>query len=63
MTDDLLTLEDIATLYRTSYRQARDVITKHPAFPAPIPGSTRRKPLWLRESILRYLRRDELEVV
>ena len=35
MTNDLLTLHDIAEMYRVSYRQARDVITKHPSFPSP----------------------------
>jgi hypothetical protein len=56
MTDDLLTIEDIAKLYRVSYRTARDVTTKNRGFPAPIPGSTRRKPLWLRETIEAYVR-------
>lgn len=56
MTDELLTTEDIAALYRVTYRTARDVIIKNPRFPKPIPSSTRRKPLWLRETIQAYVR-------
>jgi hypothetical protein len=53
---DLLTLQDIADIYRTSYRQARDVVTKHPGFPKPIPASSSHRPLWLRETIEAFVR-------
>jgi hypothetical protein len=56
MTEDLLTLADIAEIYRVNYRTARDVITKKRSFPEPIPGSTKKKPLWLRETIKAYVR-------
>jgi hypothetical protein len=56
MTDDLLTLDDIAQLYRVSYRTARDIITKRRSFPPPVPGSTKKKPLWLRETIEAFIR-------
>jgi hypothetical protein len=56
MTNDLLTLDDIAQLYRVSYRTARDIITKRRSFPSPVPGSTKKKPLWLRETIEAYVR-------
>ena len=40
MSDELLTLTDLAELYRCSYRHARDVITKLIGFPSLAPGST-----------------------
>jgi hypothetical protein len=57
MSDELLTLKDIAELYRCSYRHARDVITKLVGFPELAPGSTGRHPLWLRIEVQAYLRR------
>lgn len=56
MTTDLLTLQDIADLYRVKYRFARDQLTKRPDFPKPIPGSSRKKPLWLVDTIQKYIR-------
>jgi hypothetical protein len=57
MTDELLDLGDIATLYKCSRRHARDVITKAVRFPDIAPGSTPRNPLWLRVEIKAYLHR------
>ena len=55
MTDELLTTEDIAAMYRVSYRTARDIVTKRIGFPPPIPGSTRKKPLWIRSQVRAYI--------
>lgn len=57
MTDELLDLTDIASLYRCSRRHARDVITKLIGFPENAPGSTQRNPLWLRVEIKAFLHR------
>lgn len=57
MTDELLTLDDIAQLYRCSRRHARDVITKLVGFPENAPGATRGKPLWLRAEVRGFLHR------
>ena len=57
MSEDLLTTEDIAELYRCSYRHARDVITKQVGFPSIAPGSTTRNPLYLRTEVRSYLHR------
>jgi hypothetical protein len=57
MTDELLTLDDLASMYRCSRRHARDVIAKGSGFPELAPGSTQRNPLWLRVEIRAYLRR------
>ena len=53
---DLLTIEDIASLYRVTVRYAREQLTKRPDFPKPIPGCTSRNRLWLKESIKNYWR-------
>ena len=55
MNDELLSLVQIATMYRCSYRHARDVITKTIGFPDIAPGSTQRNPLWLTESVRDFL--------
>lgn len=57
MNDELLTIDDIAGLYRCSRRNARDVIVKLIGFPIPAPGSTQRKPLWLRTEVRAFLHR------
>lgn len=56
MTEELLTLSEIAKLYRVTYRYARDCLVKKPGFPRPAPGSTRKNPLWHRDVIRDYLR-------
>jgi len=56
MSDELLTLDDLAELYRCHRRHARDVITKLVGFPPLAPGSTQRNPLWLRDDVRAYLR-------
>jgi hypothetical protein len=56
MTEDLLTIDDIAKLYRVTRRYARDFLVKNPRFPRPVPSSTRKHPLWLRETIEAYVR-------
>ena len=55
MSDELLDLSDIASLYRCGRRHARDVITKLIGFPATAPGSTQRNPLWLRVDVRGFL--------
>lgn len=57
MTDELLNLDDIASMYRCSRRHARDVITKLVGFPDLAPGSTQRNPLWLRIEVRAFLHR------
>lgn len=49
--NDLLTLEDIAGMWRCSVRYARDTLVKMPGFPAPAPGCGVRNRVWNREEI------------
>ena len=57
MTDELLTLDDLASMYRCSRRHARDVVTKLIGFPELAPGSTARNPLWLRVEVRAFVHR------
>jgi hypothetical protein len=57
MTDELLDLDDIAQLYRCTRRHARDVTTKLVGFPEVAPGSTARKPLYLRVEVRAFMHR------
>lgn len=57
MTEELLTTEDLAELYRCSRRHVRDVIVKTLGFPEQAPGATRCKPLWLRSEVRAFLNR------
>lgn len=52
--NDLLTLEDIASMWRCSLRHARDVLVKMPGFPNPAPGSRVRNRVWNREEIEQF---------
>ena len=56
MTDELLTIDDIAELYKCSRWHARDHIVKLPGFPAAAPGTSWRKPRWLASDVRRWLR-------
>lgn len=57
MRDELLTIDDIAALYKVKRAQARDFIVKQPGFPPTIPGSTPRLPRWLRSDVMAFIRR------
>ena len=55
MTIKLLSLDEVASMYRVTRRYARDSLVKTPGFPAPVPGSTRKNPLWLEEQLKQYM--------
>lgn len=54
---DLLTIDDIAGMWKCSRRHARDVLVKMPAFPDPAPGSTIKQPVWLRTEVRAFANR------
>lgn len=60
MTDELLTLDDIAEMYKVSRWQARDNIVKSPGFPVPAPGTTWKKPRWLASEVQSFIRRGKV---
>lgn len=55
MSDELMDIQDIANLFRCSYTTARDLKVKTTGFPDPVPGSSVRKPLWLRSEVRAFL--------
>ena len=57
MSDELLTLDDLANLYRCTRRHVRDVVVKRSEFPKIAPGSTERNPLWVRIEVRAFLNR------
>jgi hypothetical protein len=57
MTDELMTIDDIAALYKTTRSKAQRYIVKRPGFPDIAPGSTWRDPRWLAVEVRAYLRR------
>jgi hypothetical protein len=59
MTDELLTIDDIAALYKCKPRTARDVIVKQPWFPQPAKGSGRKLKRWWRSDVIRAAKQKE----
>lgn len=55
MTEELLTIDDIASLYKVSRRTARDSIVKQVGFPEKVHGSSTRKPRWRAAEVHRYI--------
>jgi len=51
---ELLDLDDVAAMWKCSRRHARDILTKLPEFPTPAPGSTIKRPVWLRSRVLAF---------
>jgi hypothetical protein len=60
--NELMTLDDIAALYRCSVRHARDVIVKLPGFPPEAPGATQRNRLWVRAEVRAFLHRRPAQI-
>ena len=57
MVEELLTLDDLAGVYKCTRRHVRDVITKTIGFPEPAPGSTMFRPRWLATEVRAFLHR------
>ena len=55
--NDLLTLDDIATMWRCSRRHARDIVVKGAGFPDTAPGSTVKNPVWLTVEVKAFAHR------
>lgn len=57
MSDELLTLDDIAALYKVKRERARDNLVKLPGFPDLAPGTTWRQPRWVAAEVRAFIRR------
>lgn len=60
--NDLMTLDDIATMNHCSARHARDVLVRLPGFPNEAPTSTPRNRLWLRNEVRAYIHRKPAQI-
>ncbi len=59
--DELLTIDDIAALYKVQRRTARDEVVKSPGFPQHAPGTSWKKPRWLASEVMRFLKNESSE--
>jgi hypothetical protein len=57
--NDLMTLEDIAALWKVNREHARRYIVKLPEFPDQAPGSTRKNQRWRADQVLEFLCQPE----
>ena len=58
--EELMSIQDIADLFRCNYRTARDIKVKLIGFPEPVPGSSVRIPLWLRSDVMAFIHRKPI---
>jgi MarR-like DNA-binding transcriptional regulator SgrR of sgrS sRNA len=59
---DLMTVEEIAEMWRCSARHARDCLVKQPGFPAPAPGSGKKHRVWLRSEVRAFAQRKPARI-
>jgi len=57
---DLLTIEDIASMWRCSVRHARDCLVKLPGFPPPAPGSGPKHRVWVAREVRDFAHRKPI---
>lgn len=55
--NELLTLDDIATMWRCNRRHARDTVVKGSGFPETAPGSTLKNPVWVKVEVRAFAHR------
>lgn len=51
---EMMSIEDIAAMWKVPRYYARDVLVKQEGFPEPAPGSTRKFQRWLKSEVLRF---------
>lgn len=59
MSDELLTLEDIAEMHKCDRRYARDIVVKTPGFPHEAPTSRPKHRLWIRAEVVQFVTRGQ----
>lgn len=52
---ELLTIEDIARLWKNKPQWVQRYLVKRPGFPPPVPGSTRKNRRWKAQDVERFL--------
>ena len=58
---ELLTLDDIAALWKVSREHARRYIVSLPEFPDTAPGSTRKNRRWRADQVAEFMKQPEAE--
>lgn len=53
---EMMSIEDIAAMWKVPRDYARDVLVKIDGFPEPAPGSTRKFQRWLRQQVEAFAR-------
>jgi hypothetical protein len=53
---EMMSIEDIAAMWKVPKLYARDVLVKQEGFPSPAPGSTRKFQRWLRSQVEAFAR-------
>jgi hypothetical protein len=53
---EMMSIEDIAALWKVPRDYARDTLVKQEGFPSPAPGSTRKFQRWLRSQVEAFAR-------
>ena len=53
---ELLTIEEIASMWHVTREYAQRYLVKRPEFPDPAPGSTRKNPRWRRRDVEAFIR-------
>lgn len=54
----MMSVEDIAALWKVPRDYALNVLVKQEGFPSPAPGSTRKFQRWLRQDVERFIMGD-----
>lgn len=52
---EMMSVEDIAALWKVPRDYARDVLVKQDGFPPVAPGSTRKFQRWRRQDVVRFI--------
>ena len=53
---EMMSIDDIAAMWKVPRDYARDVLVKKEGFPEPAPGSTRKFQRWLRRDVVAFAR-------
>lgn len=56
---EMMSVEDIAEMWKVPRSYAMSVLVKQEGFPAPAPGSTRKFQRWLRSQVEAFARGEE----
>lgn len=56
---EMMSIDDIAAMWKVPREYARDVLVKQEGFPDPAPGSTRKFQRWRKVDVVRFVTGDD----